>query len=85
MGGLRVEGLKLKERDGINTEVTESKMEKTELGRCVPAVSLGAGIWLTITPPTPLYFVSAETKGLSDPVSSLYATLMGCFISVDSK
>ncbi len=43
------------------------------------------GSWLTITPPTPLFFVSVESKGLSDPVSSLFATLTGDFISVDSK
>src|SRR2546426_318269 len=37
------------------------------------------------TPPSPLFFVSAESKGLSDPVSSLDATLAGYLISVDSK
>jgi len=35
--------------------------------------------------PTPLFFVSVDSKGLSDPVSSLFATLTGGFISVDSK
>lgn len=58
---------------------------ETELGRRVPAGLFEGRSWLTITPPTPLFFVSAESKGLSDPVSSLDATLMGDFISVDSK
>jgi hypothetical protein len=35
--------------------------------------------------PTPLFFVSVESKGLSDPVSSLNATLMGDVISVAAK
>src|SRR6266481_7980044 len=44
--------------------------------------------WLTITTPTPMFFVSVESKGLSDPVSSLSATLQQLtreFTSVDSK
>jgi hypothetical protein len=41
--------------------------------------------WLTITPTTPHVFVSAESKGLSNPVSSLFATLTGDFISVAAK
>ena len=41
--------------------------------------------WLTITPPRPLFFVSVAAKGLGDPVSFLFATLTGDFISVDSK
>jgi len=32
--------------------------------------------------PTPLFFCKVESKGLSDPVSSLVATLTGDFISV---
>ena len=32
-----------------------------------------------------MFFVSAESKGLNDSVSSLDATLTGYFISVDSK
>ena len=44
-----------------------------------------AGSWLTITPPTPLFFVSVESKGFSDPVSSLFATLTRGFISVAAK
>ena len=34
--------------------------------------------------PHPLFFVSAESKGLSDPVSSLDAILTGVFVSIDS-
>ncbi|SRR6266404_2154058 len=37
------------------------------------------------TPHPPLFFVSVESKGLSDPVSSSFATLTGDLISVDSK
>src|SRR5882724_8743268 len=44
-----------------------------------------AGSWLTITPPTPLFFISVAFKRLSDPVNSLFATLTGGLISVDSK
>ena len=40
---------------------------------------------LTIAPPTPLFFVSAESKGLSDRVSLLFATLAGRSISVAAK
>src|ERR1700693_5649984 len=32
-----------------------------------------------------MFFVSAQSKGLSDPVSSLSATLTGDFISVDGS
>jgi len=32
-----------------------------------------------------MFFVSVESKGLSDPVSSLFATLTRDLISVDSK
>src|SRR6267142_3562119 len=41
--------------------------------------------WLTITPPTPLFFVSAESKGLSDRVSLLFAILTRRSISVAAK
>jgi hypothetical protein len=44
-----------------------------------------AGIWLTITAPSPLFFVSVASKGLSVPVSGLESTLTGICISVDSK
>ena len=37
------------------------------------------------TPHPPLFFVSVESKGLSDPVSSLFATLAGDLISVAAK
>ena len=47
--------------------------------------TLVADAWLTITRPTPLFFVSAESKGLRHPVSSLDATLMGDSVSVDFK
>jgi hypothetical protein len=46
---------------------------------------LRGAVWLTITPPPPMFVVSVAFKRVSDPVSSLYATLTGCFISVDSK
>jgi hypothetical protein len=36
-------------------------------------------------PPTPGIFVSADSKGFSNPVSSLFATLTGEFVSVGSK
>jgi hypothetical protein len=42
-------------------------------------------IWLTITGPHPLFFVSVASKGFSAYVSSLKSTLMGSFASVDSK
>ena len=42
-------------------------------------------VWLTIRTTRPLFCVSAESKGLSSPVSALYATLTGGFISVDSS
>ena len=45
--------------------------------------SFRCGILVNHNPPC--FFVSAESKGLSDPVSSLDATLTGGFISVDSK
>src|SRR6266403_2209566 len=35
--------------------------------------------------PPPLFFVSAESKGLSDPVSSLFATLAERSTSVAAK
>ena len=41
--------------------------------------------WLTITPPTPVFFVSVDSKEFRDPVSSLDATLMRGLISVDFK
>jgi len=46
--------------------------------------SLGEGR-LNITLPTPLFFVSAESKGLRDCVSLLFATLAGRPISVAAK
>src|SRR5882724_5278360 len=41
--------------------------------------------WLTITPPTPLFFVSVASKGLSPGVSLLFATLAREFVSVAAK
>src|SRR6266403_4376926 len=43
------------------------------------------GSWLTITPPTPLFFVSVASKGLRSAVSLLFATLAGGSISVAAK
>src|SRR5712691_10235944 len=40
--------------------------------------------WLTI-PPLPLFFVSVASKGLSQAVSLLFATLAGRSISVAAK
>ena len=40
---------------------------------------------LTITPSTPLFFVSVAAKGFSKRVSLLFATLAGRFISVAAK
>jgi hypothetical protein len=47
--------------------------------------SVSGNLWLTITPPPPMFFISVASKRVSDPVSSLFATLTGDFISVDSK
>ena len=41
--------------------------------------------WLTITTPTPLFFVSVASKGFSPAVSLLFATLAGRRISVAAK
>jgi len=43
------------------------------------------GRWLAITPPSPLFFVSVASKGLTPTVSLLFATLTGEFISVAAK
>src|SRR5712664_4137840 len=43
------------------------------------------GRWLTITRPSPLFFVSVASKGLSPAVSLLFATLAGKSISVAGK
>src|SRR6266478_2989474 len=44
-----------------------------------------AGSWLTVTPPTPLFFVSVASKEFSFAVSLLFATLAREFISVAAK
>ena len=44
-----------------------------------------SGVWLTITPPTPLFFVSVAAKGLSNSASLLFATLTREFVSVAAK
>src|SRR6266702_1552143 len=42
-------------------------------------------VWLTITDPPPMFFVSVASKGLNVYVSGLESTLAGISISVDSK
>jgi hypothetical protein len=42
-------------------------------------------VWLTITAPSPLFFVSVASKGLRFPVSDLESTLTGGRVSVASK
>jgi len=58
-------------------------------GRRVPVIPCFGpdepGPILTITPATPLFFVSVESKRLRFPVSSLSPTLTREFASVDSK
>ena len=68
------------------------KFEKAEERSLAPPPSANSGQTCFVaflvnhnTPHPPLFFVSAESKGLSDPVSSLDATLTRDFISVDSK
>jgi hypothetical protein len=46
--------------------------------------SMWIGIGMSLSPP-PEFFVSVASKGLSDAVSLLFATLVGKFISVASK
>ena len=48
-------------------------MANSDVGRIAPL------------PPTPGVFVSADSKGFSNPVSSLFPTLTGEFVSVESK
>src|SRR6267142_4814085 len=43
------------------------------------------GRWLTITPPSPLFFVSVASKGFSLALSLLFTTLAREFISVAAK
>jgi hypothetical protein len=42
-------------------------------------------VWLTIIPPTPLFFVSVASKGFNISVSPVFATLTRRPISVADK
>jgi hypothetical protein len=42
-------------------------------------------VWLTIITPCPRFFVSVAAKGVSDPVSLLFATVTGDLASVAFK
>ena len=44
-----------------------------------------SGVWLTITDPPPMFFVSVASKGLRGYVSGLESTVTRISISVDSK
>src|SRR6267142_5343177 len=64
-------------KDNAETVCTEERREGS-LGR-------GNGSWLTITPPTPLFFISVDSKGFSFTVSSLFATLTGAIIYLTNQ
>jgi hypothetical protein len=51
----------------------------------VNGASAVAEVWLTITAPAPLFFVSVASKGFRVPISGLESTLAGGHVSVASK
>jgi len=44
-----------------------------------------SGVWLTITGPPPVFFVSVASKGVRVSVTSLFSTLARGLVSGDSK